>query len=825
MIPQPPRPGQSHAQFWIALFAVGAIAAAVHWPSVSNGFTNWDDTPYISNNLHMRSVDGLKRIWLTTESPQYYPLTFTSFWVEYQLWGDEPRGYHVVNVALHALNAMLVVCLLRALGMSVGAAFAVALLFAVSPIQVMSVAWVAQRKNTLSTAFGLLSMLCAARYFQREKIGWYVAAAVMFAAALLSKATWVVLPVVIFSTAVWIQRIPARRTLLPLIPFVAMAALSVVITTAMERQYAERDDLGFAQRLLVAPGALLWYYGKSLLPIDLAPFYPTWPASPRDYEPWVSIGLLAICSVALFVARRRMPPWTLWGIVSFGAFLLPIVGIASFGNIGVTWVSDHYVYYGLVALYAAVVAAGAAVLPGRSPGARALVGAALLIPTAGVMAFQSVQYTPVFKDAHSFWQRTIEKNPQLDLAYKGRAYAHIGAGQFDKAAADLIRTAELNPKRTQARTDLGWVYNQAGRHEDAIRVLRALLKDEPNNGKAMVHLAQALLAEGKDPAEAEQLYQAALRDDPGYDEAAANLALMYAQTRRLGEAETVVRGALEKNPSSGMLWRALGQHCDGQGKTTEAQAAFQKAVEFDPFDADALFGLGVTHFRQRQFDEAVLRYEQAIAVHPRIARYWNNLGCAHLDAGRAEIAAEKLRRAVEIDAFDAPAWNNLGAAYDRLNRRADALAAFEKAVEIDPAYWRAGNRLVATLISLGRYQDAAQRLNQFVTPGTPPDGRRAYSLQMALLAAAAPDDQVRRPDFALRLIEAVQKNSATESAEVLDVLATAQAASGDFERAGANAKRAAELYEAAGRSGEAATIRQRIALFEAHEPYRLSASK
>lgn len=815
----------SNLRFWLAIVAVGAVAAAVHWPSLSNGFTNWDDTPYISNNPHLRSAEGLKRIWLTTESPQYYPLTFTSFWIEYQFWGDHPRGYHAVNVGLHALNAMLVVCLLRVLGMSVGAAFSVALLFAVSPIQVMSVAWIAQRKNTLSTLFGLLTMLFAARWFQREKLGWYAAVVVAFAAALLAKATWVVLPLVIFATAVWIQRVPARRVILSIVPLLAMAVLSVVITTAMERQYSDPDDLSLARRFLVAPGALLWYYGKSLLPLNLSPFYPTWPASPNDLEPWIAIGLLAVCVAGMIVARRRMPPWTLWGIISFGVFMLPIIGLASFGNISVTWVSDHYVYYGVVALYAALVAAVAALLPTGVARSRAIGGAALLIPVAGALAWQSMQYIPVFKDAHSFWQRTIEKNPNLDLAYNGRAFAYIAKQQYDNAAADLIRTAQLNPRRTQARVDLGWVYNQAGRHEDAIRVLREVLKDDPNNGKALVHLAGALLAEGKDPAEAEALYQAALRDDPGYDEAATNLALIYAQTRRLEAAESVIRAAVAKNPSSAMLWRALGQHCDALGKVEDSQAAFGEAVRLDPDDADAQFGLGVTYFRQRRYDEAALRYERAIQVNPRVARYWNNLGCAHLDAGRADVAAHKIRRAVEIDPFDAPAWNNLGAAYDRLSRRDEALAAFEKAVEIDPAYWRAGNRLVATLIALGRYQDAAQRLNQLISGGVSPDGRRAYSLQMALLAAAAPDDKVRRPDFALQLISAVQQSLQAESADVLDVLSMAQAGNGNFESAVESARRAAELYQKAGRAVEASAARERLALFEARQTYRLSANR
>lgn len=817
--------GPTGGGFWLAVVTVGIIAAAAHLPSLRNGFTNWDDTPYISNNLQMRNVEGLKRIWLTTESPQYYPLTFTSFWVEYQLWHDRPLGFHAVNVALHAINAMLVLGLLRMLGMSVGAAFAVALLFAISPIQVMSVAWIAQRKNTLSTVFGLLAMMCAARFFQRDRLVWYLATVAMFAAALLAKATWAVLPLIVLATAVWLQRVPLRRVILPIIPLVAMSVLSVVITTAMERQYSDPDDLSLAQRVPIAPGALLWYYGKSLLPIGLAPFYPTWPATTNDWQAWLPILLTLGSAAALFMARRRIPPWVLWGITCFAIFLAPIIGIASFGNIGLTWVSDHYVYYAVVALYASLVAAIGALLPTKSTRVRAITGAALLLPTAGAMAIGTLQYTPVFRDAHAFWQRTIEANPNMDVAYHGRAYAYIATKEYEKAIADLKRAAELNPKRFQTRVDLGWIYNQIGQYDKAIQVLRDVLKDDPKNGKAMVHLAGALLADAQDPSEAEQLYQAALKDDPGYDEAATNLAVMYAQMQRLDDAERVIHDALAVNSTSGMLWRAMGQHYDRVNKLTDAENAFRRAVNLDPSDADARFGLGVARFRQGRYDEAIAQYERAIAISPSTARYWNNLGCAHLDAGRPEKAAEKIRRAVELDPLDAPAWNNLGAALDRLSRREEALAAYEKAVEVAPGYWRAAQRIVAALTGLGRYQDAVQRLNLFISNNPPPDARLGLSLQMALLSAAAPDDTVRRPDFALKLAQAMQQSQPTEAADVLDVLSIAQAANGDFTSATTNARRASDLFDKAGRTTDANAARERTALFEQKKPYQLRPGK
>lgn len=807
--------------FWPAVLVAGLIAAVVHLPSLRNGFTNWDDTPYISNNPHLRSVEGLKRIWLTTESPQYYPLTFTSFWIEYQLWGERPVGYHAVNVGLHALNAMLVVGLLRVLGMSVGCALAVAVLFAVSPIQVMSVAWIAQRKNTLSMVFGMLAMLAAARYFERERIGWYIAALVAFAAALLSKATWVVLPLVIALTAVWLQGVGWRRVILPIAPFVAFSVLSVVVTSAMERQYTEPGDLTLLERLPIAPGALLWYYGKTLLPVGLAPFYPTWPAGWLDWQTWLVILLVVVAAGVLIAARNVMPRFVRWGIVTFAIHLVPIIGIASFGNIALTWVSDHYVYYAAVSLYAALVTAIAGVLGALPAQRRSQIGGVLLSAAGGMMVYGAMQYTPVFRDGFTFWQRTIEVNPRLEVAYQGRAYAHVAARRYDQAIADMKRAIELNPRRYQMRVDLGWLYNQVGRHAEAIRTLRDLLKDDPANAKAMVLLADALLAEKGDSSEAEAMYLEALRVAPGYDEAANNLALMYAQLRRTEEAERVVRQALEVNPGSAQLWRALGQHCDRLGALGDAESAFRRAIALQPEDADSHFGLGVVLFRQRRFDEAIQHYERAIAISPRAARYWNNLGCAHLDAGRADVAVEKIRRAVEIDPFDAPAWNNLGAALDRLGHREEALAAYQKAVEIDPAYWRAAQRLAAVFMQLGRYREAAEQLNRTISVVAQPEARRALSLQMAMLSAAAPDDAVRRPDFALQLVRAVQQNQPVETAEFLDVLGMALAANGEFESAAASTRKAVERFEADGRTADAAAARQRIAQYEAREAYRL----
>ena len=228
---------------WLIAAGIAAAALALFANSWSFDFTNWDDGAYITNNRNLHDAAGLWRIWFSTENEQYYPLTFTTYWLEYQLWGDDPTGYHVVNTILHALNALLVYFLARQMGLTALAATAVAGLFAVHRMQAMTVAWVAERKTLLACFFLLLASLGWLAYRRRGSRLAYAAAVVAFTLGLLSKSAIVLAPLAFIVIDVALLARPIRKSLPAILPMLALSVAAMLVTHYFESGFIEAQAL------------------------------------------------------------------------------------------------------------------------------------------------------------------------------------------------------------------------------------------------------------------------------------------------------------------------------------------------------------------------------------------------------------------------------------------------------------------------------------------------------------------------------------------------------------------------------------------------------
>ncbi len=239
----------------------------------------WDDDDYVQDNPTLRSLAGLGQIWFQPGATrQYYPLVHTTYWLEYRLWGLDPTGYHVVNVILHALSAVVVWRILSRL--QVPGAWAAAALFALHPVHVESVAWITERKNALSGAFYLSAAWAYLRYEAARRPRWYGAALVLFAAALLSKTVTCTLPAALLLVLWWKGQTPMRRPAVALGPFFVLAVAMSAVTVWMERHsvgaWGPEWDLSLVERGLIAGRALWFYAAKLLVPLDLAFIYLRW---------------------------------------------------------------------------------------------------------------------------------------------------------------------------------------------------------------------------------------------------------------------------------------------------------------------------------------------------------------------------------------------------------------------------------------------------------------------------------------------------------------------------------------------------------------------
>jgi hypothetical protein len=323
-----------------ALVLVAAVLFA-YGSSLHNGFI-WDDPEYVINNATLRTLDGLSRIWFEPgATPQYYPMVFTGFWIEYHLWGLDTFGYHLVNVLLHGLNAVLLFLLCRRL--AVPGAWVVALLFALHPVQVESVAWITERKNVLSLFFYLSAFLV---YFHpdRSQPGssqpwssrpWYLRpgyflALALFLFALWSKTVTCTLPAAMLLVLWWKKPRLGRQEIVPLLPFFVMGLVLAFVTVWMEKTHVgaqgEAWSLGLGGRCLLA-GRIPWFYAwKLVAPVDLAFIYHRWSVDPGVAWQYLFPAALVGGVLFLWLMRRRLGKGPLVAVLIFVGSLVPALG-------------------------------------------------------------------------------------------------------------------------------------------------------------------------------------------------------------------------------------------------------------------------------------------------------------------------------------------------------------------------------------------------------------------------------------------------------------------------------------------------------------------
>ncbi len=530
---------------WLLIVVLTIVA---YLPALGGGFI-WDDNDYVTSNEHLRSAEGLGRIWFEIgATPQYYPLVFTSFWVEYQLWADHPFGYHLTNVLLHAASAVVLLVVLRRL--AVPGAWLAAAIFALHPVQVESVAWITERKNVLS---GLLYLGALLAYLGFDRVTapgtgrpwrWYAVALVLFCGALASKTVTCSLPAAIVLIA-WFKRgRVGGRDLLPLVPFFAIGVVMALGTVRVETHHVGTEDIDFGlsvvERCLIAGRGLWFYLGQLCLPVELAFIYPRWAIDATRW--WQYLFPLAAGGlvVVLWLWRKRLGRGPLVAALFFGGTLLPALGFIDVYPMLYSYVADHFQYLasiGPIALFSAAVIAGLDRLAragGRTPEpgaiqAPSLALAAILIAALGTLTWRQGK---VYENPETLWRDTLTTNPTAVMAAINLADLLLADGRAEESTQLLRRATEVNPAvvhrhilarahynlgNNLAREDrvgaaleayrraleidptyhnahlgVGWAYEYQGRLDEAIREYRILLSHIPNHTAGRQALQMAL---------------------------------------------------------------------------------------------------------------------------------------------------------------------------------------------------------------------------------------------------------------------------------------------------------------------------------------------
>lgn len=578
------------------LLSVGILLAYI--PLRHAGFI-WDDDDHLTTNPCIVGPLGFSQIWMSS-SAVYYPLVLTSFWIQHALWGLDPLPYHLVNLTLHVASALLLWRVL--IRLEVPGAWLGAALWALHPVQVETVAWITEQKNTQSCILYLLSILCFLNW--RESCNapnagpercrlQYLLSILCAALAILSKTSTVMLPVVLCLLWWWRGGEWRWRNLLSLAPYFVIS-LVAGLWTVWEQKYhsgaiGSAWELNPIQRLLLATWIPWFYLGKLLWPHPLIFIYPRWVIDPARWFQWLPlIGLIALLLVLWW---KRSLSWIRCSLVALLYFLISLFPVMGFFNIyffRYSFVGDHFQYLagiGPLALEGAAITVGIQRIAPRSLRFSPLLSA-LLLTTLGITTWKQCAG---YADAKALWTETLARNPACGLAHNNLGTIVLHEGKVEEAIGHFEKALVTDPSDRFAECNLGWALRQQSRYAEALPHFERALGDDPLHlaadpgFKAGVHydLGDTLLQMGR-YGEAIEHFKRDIALNPEVDSAEEKIA---AALLALGDTKGAVahlRHLLEAKPEKAATLHTLGKLLYGQGKRAEAIVLLRRGLGHHP---------------------------------------------------------------------------------------------------------------------------------------------------------------------------------------------------------------------------------------------------
>jgi tetratricopeptide (TPR) repeat protein len=700
-----------------------ALTVAAFAPVVNARYV-WDDDLYVTGNPHLKDAAGLFDTWFRLGSTTMYaPAVFTTLWVEYQLWGLDPLGYHLVNVAFHAACVLLLWAFLRRLG--VRGAWLAAALFGVHPVMVESVAWVVELKNVQSAFFGLLALLAYLRSRPldgtrppdaRARRGFYALALLLFALALLSKPVVVTLPPTLLVLIWWKRGRVRKDDVVSLAPLLALGLAAALLAVYVEHHYGGATgaawQLSALERILVAGRALWFYAAKLVWPVNLLSVYPRWQVSTSAWWQYLYPAGAAALVALLWLWRERLGRGPLAAVLCFGLLVSPLVGIFNVAYHLYSFVADHFQYHAAPALFA-LFAAGVASLrsrSGRTLGRAVDFGSGALLLALAVLTFRHVG---TFRDEKTRCLRTIEGNPTAWSAMYNLGLALKTEGDARGALHWYAKTLEVTPGNAEVLNNAGVALMSLGDTAEAVRRYREALRLAPTYALARNNLAGALAALG-DRQSAIREYEEALRLEPDYAEARRDLGKVLAADGRVEDAVRELREALRIRPDDADARHNLGVTLDRAGRSDEAITEYREALRLSPADAAIQRDLASALAHAGKLADAISLYEEALRRAPGDAEAHNGLGLARAWAGQPEEAAREFSASLRLDPGYADAHVNFGTLLLSQGRLPEAIGHYEQAVRLRPDFARAHAGLGTALASAGRLDAAIAEFREAV---------------------------------------------------------------------------------------------------------------
>jgi protein O-mannosyl-transferase len=672
---------------WLFVVALLAALLLVYQPAWQ-GRLIWDDDVHVTSP-ELQSWHGLYRIWFEVGATlQYYPLLHSAFWIEHKLWGDATLGYHLTNILLHATAAILVALVLRRL--KIPGAYLAAAIFALHPIQVESVAWITEQKNTLSAVFYLGAMLVYLHFDQTRKVSLYCWALGLFVLGVLSKTIIATLPGALLVIFWWQRgRLSWKNDVLPLVPFFLLGAGGGMITAWWELQINNCVGPDFAltlvERCLIA-GRTAWFLlWKLLWPMQLTFTYPRWQISAGIWWQYAfPLGAVAMLAVLWSIRRRARAP--LAAALFFGGTLFPMLGFFNLYTFLYSFVANHYQYLACLGIIT-LVAAGTALLLNRwglwgRPGGYAL----CLVPLA-ILAGLTWQQSKMYSDIETLYRTTIAENPDCWMAYNNLGNILGDRGETGEAMSAFQKALEIKPDYADAHRNLGSLLARVGRFDEAIAHFQKALETRPDFADAHNGLGIALAGRGRFD-EAIPHFEKALELKPNQAVVYNNLGNALTSCGRTEEAINHFQRALEIKPDYAEAYANLGNALANRGRIDEAIAQFSKALEFKPDFAGVRRNLGIAQSQREEIRKTLAGRRESLRARPDDVTLLNETAWMLATNPNASIrngveAVELAQRAVRLSKEQEPAvLGTLAAAYAEAGRFAEAVQTARKALEL-----------------------------------------------------------------------------------------------------------------------------------------------
>ena len=757
----------------LGIYAVLALATIIAFEQVwRNEFVGYDDDVYVTENTHVNG--GITRqsvIWAFTTPHHYmwHPLTSLSHMLDCQLFGLNPVGHHLTSLLLHIASGLLLFWILKRMTGAIWLSGFVAAVFAVHPLQVESVAWVAERKNVLCGFFWMLTIAAYIRYVERPRIGRYLLVVLVFFLGLMAKPMAVTLPFVLLLLDYWplcrlrrarqnesedlpqsksekagYQSLSLRGLVAEKIPlFILAAILSVITFIAQQRggTMTAIEHLPLNIRIANALVSYLSYIGKMVYPSGLAVLYPHRNDDLMTWQPIVCFIILAVVSAGIIhIARRRrfLAAGWLWYLGT----LVPVIGLVQVGGQAM---ADRYTYLPSIGIFI-MVAWGAAELPGRWRYRKIGLGI-----TAGVILVALLICTRMqmryWRDDFALFGHAIEVTKDNAVMHNNFGNALHDKGLSDEAIKHFDKALRISPLYYKAHYNKGMVFADLGKINEAISIfteVTRLKKDWPD------------------------VYN--------------NLGLAYAQKGRLDLAIQNYNEALRLKPDYPIALNNLGAALKEQGKINEAIEKWEKALQLKPDQPNAHFNMGLVAAQRGKYDDAVKYFNEALRAKSDWPEVHYNLGGVYCRQGKLDKAVEQC----------------------------------VEALRIKPDYLKARISLAHTLVELGRIQPALEHYYKIVQ--LKPDEVEVLN-DLAWILATTGDENLRSPADAVKFARQACELSNYKQPEILNTLAAAYAVGDRFPEAIETAEKAIKLAGPAGKKELAEKTQKHLELYKAGRAY------